>query len=153
MEYRRHSVGDIESTHYGKYRKSVSAWPNPDRSVVYTRPRGRLSGLLQASGAYPTSDRTCLSSNKMSASPKENPSSKQPRPLACVLCQRRKVKCDRNYPCANCVKVRKRITRLSMRLSVPSPHLLCLLSSRRALMSIPTIYVSFHVSNLCQRYS
>lgn len=24
--------------------------------------------------------------------------------LACVLCQQRKVKCDRGYPCANCVQ-------------------------------------------------
>ncbi|KAJ6440063.1 C6 zinc finger domain-containing protein [Purpureocillium lavendulum] len=26
------------------------------------------------------------------------------RVLACVLCQHRKIKCDRNFPCANCVK-------------------------------------------------
>ncbi|ODA79118.1 hypothetical protein RJ55_04709 [Drechmeria coniospora] len=26
------------------------------------------------------------------------------RVLACVLCQQRKIKCDRNFPCANCVK-------------------------------------------------
>ena len=26
------------------------------------------------------------------------------RVLACVLCQQRKVKCDRRFPCANCVK-------------------------------------------------
>lgn len=30
---------------------------------------------------------------------------KPPRILACVLCQHRKIKCDRNFPCANCVKV------------------------------------------------
>ncbi|KAF2646888.1 hypothetical protein P280DRAFT_545165 [Massarina eburnea CBS 473.64] len=29
---------------------------------------------------------------------------KQQRVLACVLCQQRKVKCDRNFPCANCTK-------------------------------------------------
>lgn len=28
------------------------------------------------------------------------------RQLACVLCQRRKAKCDHNYPCATCVKAR-----------------------------------------------
>jgi hypothetical protein len=28
------------------------------------------------------------------------------RILACVLCQQRKVKCDRQFPCANCVKSR-----------------------------------------------
>jgi hypothetical protein len=29
---------------------------------------------------------------------------KQQRVLACVLCQQRKVKCDRKFPCANCVR-------------------------------------------------
>ncbi|KAL7795308.1 fungal-specific transcription factor domain-containing protein [Trichoderma ceciliae] len=29
---------------------------------------------------------------------------KQPRILACVLCQHRKIKCDRNSPCSNCIK-------------------------------------------------
>jgi hypothetical protein len=33
-------------------------------------------------------------------------SSKPQRVLACVLCQQRKVKCDRKYPCANCTKSR-----------------------------------------------
>ncbi|KAI8154913.1 Aurofusarin cluster transcription factor aurR2 [Colletotrichum sp. SAR 10_70] len=29
---------------------------------------------------------------------------KSPRVLACVLCQHRKIKCDRNTPCSNCIK-------------------------------------------------
>ncbi|KAL2754910.1 hypothetical protein ACRALDRAFT_1011066, partial [Sodiomyces alcalophilus JCM 7366] len=29
---------------------------------------------------------------------------KPPRILACVLCQHRKIKCDRNMPCSNCIK-------------------------------------------------
>ena len=33
------------------------------------------------------------------------PASKPPRILACVLCQHRKIKCDRHFPCANCTKV------------------------------------------------
>ncbi|KAH8772687.1 fungal-specific transcription factor domain-containing protein [Diaporthe sp. PMI_573] len=33
-----------------------------------------------------------------------NAPQKPPRILACVLCQHRKIKCDRNFPCANCVK-------------------------------------------------
>lgn len=33
-------------------------------------------------------------------------SSRTPRVLACVLCQQRKVKCDRRFPCAHCVKAR-----------------------------------------------
>ncbi|KAI0024400.1 fungal-specific transcription factor domain-containing protein [Xylariomycetidae sp. FL0641] len=36
----------------------------------------------------------------MSAAPPPKP----PRVLACVLCQNRKIKCDRNSPCSNCVK-------------------------------------------------
>lgn len=35
------------------------------------------------------------------------PPSQDPKPqrvLACILCQQRKVKCDRKYPCANCIK-------------------------------------------------
>lgn len=31
---------------------------------------------------------------------------RSPRVLACVLCQQRKVKCDRRFPCAHCVKSR-----------------------------------------------
>ena len=30
--------------------------------------------------------------------------SKPLRVLACVICQQRKVKCDRKFPCANCIK-------------------------------------------------
>lgn len=30
---------------------------------------------------------------------------RHPRVLACVLCQHRKIKCDRNTPCSNCLKV------------------------------------------------
>jgi hypothetical protein len=32
--------------------------------------------------------------------------SRSQRVLACVLCQQRKVKCDRKFPCANCIKSR-----------------------------------------------
>jgi len=32
--------------------------------------------------------------------------SRPQRVLACVLCQQRKVKCDRKFPCANCIKSR-----------------------------------------------
>lgn len=33
-------------------------------------------------------------------------SSKPLRVLACVLCQQRKVKCNRQFPCSNCIKFR-----------------------------------------------
>lgn len=36
--------------------------------------------------------------------PPPSSSSKSQRVLACVLCQQRKVKCDRRFPCANCTK-------------------------------------------------
>jgi len=32
------------------------------------------------------------------------------RILACVLCQHRKIKCDRNFPCANCTKANVKCT-------------------------------------------
>ena len=32
-------------------------------------------------------------------------SGKSPRVLACVLCQQSKIKCDRQFPCAHCVRV------------------------------------------------
>ncbi|KAK6542281.1 hypothetical protein TWF694_006241 [Orbilia ellipsospora] len=35
---------------------------------------------------------------------REQRASKTQRVLACVLCQQRKVKCDRKFPCANCVR-------------------------------------------------
>src|ERR1700753_3155990 len=38
------------------------------------------------------------------ALPPPSQASKRQRVLACVLCQRRKVKCDRKFPCANCIK-------------------------------------------------
>jgi hypothetical protein len=37
--------------------------------------------------------------------PQSQSQSKIPRVLACVLCQHRKIKCDRSTPCSNCVKV------------------------------------------------
>ncbi|KAM5356742.1 hypothetical protein ACJ41O_003388 [Fusarium nematophilum] len=34
----------------------------------------------------------------------ESPAPRAPRILACVLCQHRKIRCDRRFPCANCIK-------------------------------------------------
>lgn len=36
--------------------------------------------------------------------PQHHSSAKSQRVLACILCQQRKVKCDRKFPCANCIK-------------------------------------------------
>lgn len=30
---------------------------------------------------------------------------KSPKILACILCQQRKIKCDKGAPCSNCEKV------------------------------------------------
>jgi len=67
-----------------------------------------------ALGSPTSSDR--LATAKMSTVPTTQtfqdgatPSSHHPKPprvLACVLCQQRKVKCDRKFPCANCIKSR-----------------------------------------------
>ncbi len=37
--------------------------------------------------------------------PSRQPTNGQ-RVLACLLCQQRKIKCDRQFPCANCIKTR-----------------------------------------------
>jgi hypothetical protein len=36
--------------------------------------------------------------------PHHRSSAKSQRVLACILCQQRKVKCDRKFPCSNCIK-------------------------------------------------
>src|ERR1700753_3865348 len=40
------------------------------------------------------------------ALPPPSQASKRQRVLACVLCQQRKVKCDRKFPCSNCIKAK-----------------------------------------------
>jgi hypothetical protein len=44
--------------------------------------------------------------DKSPVAPPPSQLSKPQRVLACVLCQQRKVKCDRKYPCANCIRFR-----------------------------------------------
>ena len=55
-----------------------------------------------SAAALPTIDRGSLNMN--SVAPPMTQFSKPQRVLACVLCQQRKVKCDRKHPCANCIK-------------------------------------------------
>lgn len=38
--------------------------------------------------------------------PTTSRSSRSQRVLACVLCQQRKVRCDRKFPCANCLRLK-----------------------------------------------
>ena len=56
------------------------------------------------SGVHPTfeSQASGISSGDAAFSRSQKPH----RVLACTLCQQRKVKCDRKYPCANCIKSR-----------------------------------------------
>ena len=43
-------------------------------------------------------------SNAPHASEQSRATTKSQRVLACVLCQQRKIKCDRRFPCVTCVK-------------------------------------------------
>lgn len=60
-----------------------------------------------------------MSTAATDAGPQDDPqdnqqgSRKTSRLLACSTCHRRKVKCDRNSPCSNCLKVRIAISHLS----------------------------------------
>lgn len=45
---------------------------------------------------------SCQANSNMPPNPSQR--MKSQRVLACTLCQQRKVKCDRRFPCANCVK-------------------------------------------------
>lgn len=47
-----------------------------------------------------------MSDNRPLEAPGSRPHPRPHRVLACVLCQQRKVKCDRQFPCAHCVKSR-----------------------------------------------
>lgn len=53
----------------------------------------------------PTLERRFLDMSSGTPSPSSQILKPQ-RVLACVLCQQRKVKCDRKFPCANCIKSR-----------------------------------------------
>ncbi|KAK4656695.1 hypothetical protein QC762_206520 [Podospora pseudocomata] len=60
-----------------------------------------------ASSSTPSSTTSAPLSNPSVAPP---PSNKPTRILACVLCQHRKIKCDRNFPCSNCTKANVKCT-------------------------------------------
>ena len=59
-------------------------------SAVLATPERDISTLDMSAAALPPPPQT----------------SRPQRVLACVLCQQRKVKCDRKFPCANCIKSR-----------------------------------------------
>lgn len=73
------------------------------------------------------------------AQPQSSLPPKPQRVLACVLCQQRKVKCDRKFPCANCVRsqaqcVPATLTRRRKRRRFPERELLDRLHSYEDLL-------------------
>ncbi|OCL13975.1 hypothetical protein AOQ84DRAFT_309716 [Glonium stellatum] len=52
----------------------------------------------------PTPERSTLATSPATTAFPPSSTAKSQRVLACVQCQQRKVKCDRKFPCANCVK-------------------------------------------------
>ncbi|KAL2819303.1 hypothetical protein BDW59DRAFT_122558 [Aspergillus cavernicola] len=45
-------------------------------------------------------------SHRHAVSPIPSQESKGPRVLSCVLCQQRKIRCDRTFPCSNCMRTK-----------------------------------------------
>lgn len=86
-------------------------------SILVSSTRGSVAGNLgiyhlmnyterDMSAVQPTTDRR---SQDISSSTSLSPQKSQ-RVLACVLCQQRKVKCDRKFPCTSCIKSRAQCT-------------------------------------------
>lgn len=73
---------------------------------------GEASGSLPGPGSAPPPPRPNSSASPSDRPPQQQQVSQMGDPSAikltrgtsCVLCQQRKVRCDRNKPCANCVK-------------------------------------------------
>ena len=83
---------------------------SPAKAANNTSPANRFSEHI--SSLLKTAERVLRRADTMSAAPADpvvasgvsaNPSNKV---LPCVLCSQRKVKCDRQTPCSNCVKSR-----------------------------------------------
>jgi hypothetical protein len=71
--------------------------------------------------------------------PTPKSSAKTQRVLACVLCHQRKVKCDRKFPCTNCIRsgaqcVQGTVARRRQRISLPKKDLLNRLHSYEDLL-------------------
>lgn len=58
----------------------------------------------RVSTVMPASERSTPASSPASTAPPSSQAVKPQRVLACVLCQHRKVKCNRKFPCSNCVR-------------------------------------------------
>jgi hypothetical protein len=74
---------------------------------VSPRPRRDAAGPPSMSTVLATPERSVGTPDMSPAALPPPPQTSRPqRVLACVLCQQRKVKCDRKFPCANCIKSR-----------------------------------------------
>lgn len=76
------------------------------RSPVVATVRNLLSSPLHGIGLGTTpSDIATMSAPGIASSKSDTaPRAKPQRVLACVLCQQRKIKCDRKFPCSHCTK-------------------------------------------------
>ncbi|KAI1464977.1 uncharacterized protein F4812DRAFT_147020 [Daldinia caldariorum] len=63
---------------------------------------------------HTTTPTPTTSTSTSTTSPATTTTPKPPRVLACVLCQQRKVKCDKVFPCANCVRSRAPCVRATL---------------------------------------
>lgn len=79
--------------------RSLLTW-TPQKPDSWT---GHQSKQSFSAGGSPNRASTTMSMPQL-APERSNQPSKSQRVLACVLCQQRKIKCDRKFPCANCTK-------------------------------------------------
>jgi hypothetical protein len=70
----------------------------PASHIISASLRPCIMSLVMPNGGEGTSDNSPVAGH--SSQPQ-----KPARVLACVLCQQRKVKCDRKFPCANCIRL------------------------------------------------
>ena len=83
-------------------RESDTAAHSSAQQHLAPAPAGIVSAM---SSERPSTAGGPAKSNATANANTEMPSGKAQRVLACVLCQHRKVKCSRSFPCSNCTKV------------------------------------------------
>ena len=95
--------------HYGSL-SSVSISDLRLVSVSYAEfriyERTELFSSTAMAMALHTPEGSTPSTSSPAVAPASSHSSKPPRVLACTLCHQRKVKCDRKFPCSNCIRSR-----------------------------------------------
>ena len=83
-----------------EYTRFLQARIDPDSRAAINQDHG---GFATVSIVLPTLERRTPDMSLDTPSPSSQVLKPQ-RVLACVTCQQRKVKCDRKFPCANCIK-------------------------------------------------